>query len=108
VCASVIETDDANPDNNELCTTLEDQDVILGPYPNPSVGTVHLDWIAPETAVAQVMVLSSLGQVFTDLEVNGVPGLNRIGLDVSSLHSGIYLIIFKYNGHQRSFRFLVN
>jgi PKD repeat protein len=108
VCASVIETDDANPDNNKLCTTLEDQDVILGPYPNPSVGTVHLDWIAPETAVAQVMVLSSLGQVFTDLEVNGVPGLNRIGLDVSSLHSGIYLIIFKYNGHQRSFRFLVN
>ncbi len=109
VCVSVEEAGDVDLFNNKQCVSLTDDEVVFAPYPNPTGGELRIDWIASAEGSAQVTIFTSTGEKAFDRQLtSSSTGLNQILLDVSNLHSGVYLAVFKYLGLRKTFRFIVN
>ena len=109
VCLWIVEAGDVDLFNNKQCETLDNENVIFAPYPNPTGGELTLDWIANEDGTARITIFTSTGEKAFDRQLSASSsGLNQIQLDVSNLHPGAYLVMFNYLGTQKTFRFVVN
>jgi PKD repeat protein len=109
VCVSVDPAGDVDEFNNKQCVDLDNQEVVFSPYPNPASGQLHLDWIASADGVAEIAVYNAIGQLALDRQLSSAgAGLNQVVVDVSNLHSGVYLAVFSSAGIRKTFRFIVN
>ena len=108
LCAEVYLSDDANLKNNSECISLQSDDLIFHPYPNPSQGQLNVDWITGHGTTANVLIVNSFGQkVFSKQIVAESEGLNQLEFDVSNLSAGVYILIFQVNGTKTTFRFTI-
>jgi PKD repeat protein len=101
-------SDEENLTNNNACVSLESNEILLPPYPNPTQGQLYFDWIAVEPGSVNVSIVTQMGQLAYQKNVAGVEvGLNQIVLDVSKLNSGFYLLIFESAGRSKTFPFVI-
>jgi PKD repeat protein len=104
-----IEADieDISPQDNQACQNIEKTFITLPPYPNPTNGELHIDWILSEDGIVNVSVINSMGQAVEDFSVSSSEGLNPITLETAGMSSGVYLIRLDYKSTTRVYRVFV-
>jgi PKD repeat protein len=108
VCAEVQASSDTDLFLNRKCVTLNDQEILLAPYPNPAIDFMMLDWISKNGSPVSVDIFNAAGVVvFQQSLTSAVSGLNRLSVNVESLPVGVYFIRFSDSAITRSFRFAV-
>ena len=109
VCLRVVASQDINPSNDKECVSLNQENIVFAPYPNPVRGELHFDWIASGDEPAQIAIFNATGAKAFDKQLESAQaGLNQIKIDVSNLTPGVYLALFTYPGFKKTFRFIVN
>ncbi|HEU5289616.1 MAG TPA: PKD domain-containing protein [Cyclobacteriaceae bacterium] len=98
------EVEDVTPADDEVCLSVEQAFITFPPYPNPTIGSFHLDWIAKEAGTVNIIVLNSMGQEQHNLQMQSVEGLNPIIITTDGLSAGIYFVKIKYQGFTRVYR----
>ncbi len=105
VCAEVQASSDIDLFSNRKCVSLNDQEIILAPYPNPATDTLTLDWISKSGAAVTVDIFNGAGSVVFQQSITGIAaGLNRLSIGVDALPAGIYSIRFSDSSATRSFK----
>ena len=113
LCVELQLTDDRLSDETDLtdnseCISLEPNEILLPPYPNPVQDQLHFDWIAAAQSSVKVSVVTQMGQLAYQKDIDGVEvGLNQIVLDVSNMNSGFYMLIFESTGIRKTFPFVI-
>ncbi|MBK5280142.1 MAG: PKD domain-containing protein [Bacteroidia bacterium] len=113
LCAELLLTDerlsdDLDESNNIKCASLESNEILLPPYPNPVQGQLNFDWIASSMGSVNVSIVTQMGQLAYQMEVAGVQvGLNQIIMDLSKLNSGLYFFVFEGAGIRKTFPFVI-
>jgi hypothetical protein len=86
-------------------SSLGVDEVELGPnniynlkvYPNPSKGNFLIEVFIPNTETSTLDVYDLLGKHVKSIEVNEVIGLQTIDVDLKTIASGDYVLVFKNN-----------
>lgn len=108
VCAEVEVPGDTDLFLNRKCVSLNDQQVLLTPYPNPAFDNLILDWISDTGSSVSVDIFNASGRVVFQQNITTLgQGLNRLSVPVEALPAGIYFIRFSDPSMTRSFRFAV-
>jgi len=106
ICANVLSQQDVSPDNNKRCISMSDMDVVFNPYPNPSSGTLQIDWIADVAGTTSITVYNGTGQVQYAWGTACQPGLNQSVHDLAFLAAGIYLVTVRTSVMTKTMRFV--
>ena len=108
LCVELELVDDENLGNNSACISLESNEILFAPYPNPIQTELHLDWIAAMEGSVKVSVFTQMGQLAYQKDIDNVGvGLNQIILDLSKLHSGFYILTFEGAETRKTFPFTI-
>ncbi|MCB0763721.1 MAG: Omp28-related outer membrane protein, partial [Flavobacteriales bacterium] len=83
-------------------------DVRLGLYPNPTNGTVIVDFDATTNGAVQFDVYDMIGNLVHSSSVNAAPGAQRATLDLSALSEGIYHVNMVNAGVRTSRKLVVS
>jgi hypothetical protein len=86
---------DADPDNNTICTSIDNAAVQLyPPFPNPGDDKMFVRVVNPVIADMNLKVVSASGQTMMEFVDAGVsPGFHQFFLDISSLADGNYKLV---------------
>ena len=106
LCAKINSEKDIQQDNNKRCINIERTDHFFRPYPNPSVGTLYVDWISENSENARLIVYDSMGKKSYEWETPAHAGLNQSVLDLTFLTCGMYYISIETSGGKTSTRFI--
>ena len=106
LCAEINSEKDFQPDNNKRCINLSNTDYVFGPYPNPTTGTVHVDWISEKSGVTRIIVYDTMGKKSYEWETTSQSGLNQAILDLEFLSTGLYYLTIETSGSKKTTRFL--
>ena len=106
LCAEILSEKDVQPDNNRRCISIDEQDHIVAPFPNPSNGELHIDWIVKSPGSVRVVVFNSMGQSQYEWESPSVSGLNQSIHDLTFLSAGMYFITVQTSGAKQTTKFL--
>ncbi|MBI3220374.1 MAG: PKD domain-containing protein [Bacteroidetes bacterium] len=108
LCAEVQASGDTDLFLNRKCVSLNDQEILLAPYPNPAIDSLMLDWISKNGSSVSVDIFNAAGVVVFQQSITSVvSGLNRLSVNVEALPVGVYFIRFSDSVVTRSFRFAV-
>jgi len=105
LCAKIISEKDILQSNNKRCINLETTDYFFNPYPNPTAGTLHVDWISVTSAPAHIMIHDNMGKRCYDWQTISTSGLNQAQLDLTFLISGFYYLSIETIGSKKTSRF---
>ncbi len=108
LCAELDMPSDIDAFNNKICESVSDEGVTFAPYPNPSNGEFHFDWISQSQGEAHFVILSSMGQMVFEQEVtvNG-SGFNQAKFDLTSYQTGIYFFKFSSGSLSKTTRIVI-
>lgn len=106
VCAEILSEKDIAQDNNKRCLSFTAEDYIFAPYPNPSHGTVQIDWISEKPGSARITVYNSMGKREYEWETPSAAGLNQSVHDLAFLSAGMYYITIQTATSLQTLRFL--
>ncbi|MCE2995555.1 MAG: PKD domain-containing protein [Cyclobacteriaceae bacterium] len=108
ICAEVEVKGDTDLFLNRKCVGLNDEQVVLTPYPNPAFDVLTLDWISISGSSVSVDIFNASGTVvFQQNSTTLAAGLNRLNIPVEALPAGIYFIRFSDSITTQSFKFAV-
>jgi hypothetical protein len=68
-------------------------------YPNPAKGRMNIAFDAIRTGKAEVRVMDVQGRILNSRVVGVNEGVNVIGVDVSELRTGMYLVRVEVDGN---------
>lgn len=95
LCATADLQNDFVPNDNRICTELNEKTSFINPYPNPAKNILHVEWVAPAKTTVSFMLVDAFGKRMLENNVLSADGLNHFQLDVSGLQGGIYLLVFR-------------
>ena len=108
VCAEVLVAGDIDLFQNRKCLSLNGEEVIFSPYPNPAQSELYMDWISLEGSPVSIQIVNSSGSISFQQTVTSVgPGINRLLINTSNLALGIYYIRFSDNKAAKAFSFVI-
>ena len=108
LCVELSPINDTNSSDNQRCENLFNTPALISPYPNPTRGPLWFDVVLNEGQTGTLSITDVLGQrVFSQAFSEMKEGLNRIAIDLSGNHAGLYLAVWEVAGHKREFTFLV-
>ncbi len=105
LCAQINSEKDVDQSNNKRCINLEKVDYFFNPYPNPTAGLLHVDWISIVPEIAHIVIYDAMGRKNYEWETLSAVGLNRSDLDVTFLSSGLYFLSIETPGVKKTSRF---
>lgn len=108
ICIEAELTGDNNKEDNSLCTSFENEIIVIAPYPNPTSGSLRVDWISPDEHGVQIFIHDPLGRLVFENKVESSPGLNSVSLNLEGLTQGAYVMSFNAGYSRKVFRFVVN
>lgn len=108
VCASVKVEDDRFPKGNRICREFNDSFVVFSGYPNPTIGMLNLEWIAPATSSFRLTVTDALGRTVIAGDLASSKGFNHVDIDLKNLQNGIYYLRIDNGIYKNTQRILVN
>ena len=74
-------------------------------YPNPTSGTLKVDWQSPQNAPETLQLMDVTGRMLAEYYPAGTAFLE---LSVTDLKPGYYLLIAEQNGHRSTLKFIRN
>jgi PKD repeat protein len=108
VCAEVEAVGDVDLFQNRKCLSLQGDEIVFAPFPNPAKAELNLDWINVDGGTVNFQIFNSKGSVCLEQSVTNLSaGINRLVVNTSGLSSGVYLIRFSDNKTTQSYRFFV-
>ncbi len=108
LCAELQLTDDVDLVNNSECISLESEEIVFSPYPNPVQEQLSVDWIAATADPIKITIMTQMGQIAYSKNVGNVGvGLNQIVLDLSQLNSGNYIFLFESSDIKKTFPIVI-
>jgi hypothetical protein len=108
ICIEADLDGDHNVEDNSVCTSFESETVVMMPYPNPTSGSLRVDWISAVDSPIQLQVFDPLGKVVFHSEVAASEGFNSASLDLNALTEGLYYLTFNSGETKRSIRFAIH
>ncbi len=106
VCVELVSERDVRVDNNKQCIVLKDEDFVFDPYPNPTSGTIQIDWVASSAGQARLTVFNSQGRREYAWETVSAPGLNQSLHDLGFLSAGVYFVTVQTSTTLQTRRFI--
>ena len=106
ICAEILLEKDAQQDNNKRCLGLDHATYFFDPYPNPTSGTVRIDWVEEGPGTAVISVYDNQGKRAYRWETLSKEGLNQTVHDLSFLTSGLYVVIVETSQSRKVMRFV--
>lgn len=93
-------------ENNTVCATGSQTLQIIGPYPNPVIDQLNIDFISPSDATADIRFFNSLGQlVYEQTNFPLTEGFNPFDLNVVSWGAGNYYMEVLFKGEKLKKKF---
>ncbi|MGB0456944.1 MAG: choice-of-anchor J domain-containing protein [Chitinophagales bacterium] len=89
--ASVTVT--ANIDTTTSILSMNWQAISLSP--NPSSGDIHIQWTSQQAIPYTINVIDASGRQMISTQGQSVQGLNRVGVETSSLSAGLYQVVIQ-------------
>lgn len=101
LCVEITEVNgqqDDNPDNNIRCINMDEDFVVVEPYPNPSEQVINLQVVISRKDFLSITVYDASGKLIREV-FNGLAsaGLNKFIFDISSLSEGTYFCKYTYS-----------
>ena len=87
--------------NDKLTVNLEKNDYFFSPYPNPTSGLLHVDWISVVPETARIIIYDALGKKCYEWQTLSAVGLNQSELDVEFLAAGLYFLSVETPGSKK-------
>ena len=94
--ASVTVT--ANIDTTTSILSMNWQAISLSP--NPSSGDIHIQWTSQQAIPYTINVIDASGRQMISTQGQSVQGLNRVGVETSSLSAGLYQVVIQSHESQ--------
>ncbi|MGB1119858.1 MAG: choice-of-anchor J domain-containing protein [Chitinophagales bacterium] len=94
--ASVTVT--ANIDTTTSILSMNWQAISLSP--NPSSGDIHIQWTSQQAIPYTINVIDASGRQMISTRGQSVQGLNRVGVETSSLSAGLYQVVIQSHESQ--------
>ena len=104
-----VNLEDQDLSNNELCrNVMEEEAILLNPFPNPATTQMSLRVIMPSARVVDIQIFDASGKlIHTVANQLALPkGLTEFTLDVSSWSQGTYTILLKGETDNKRVRFV--
>lgn len=99
---------DENPADNHLCASLNNNFVIIGPYPNPTGDFVRLDIMLPSDGSVKISNFNVIGQRLAVIEdAKAQKGYYPVMLDAGHLPAGVYILKVEYHDEERILKYTV-
>ncbi len=99
---------DENPADNHLCASLNNNFVIIGPYPNPTGDFVRLDIMLPSDGSIRISNFNVIGQRLAVMEdAQAQKGYYPVMLDAGHLPAGVYILKVEYHDEERIMKYVV-
>ena len=109
LCAEVIASGNVDLFLNRKCLTINGDEILFAPFPNPTKSQLNLDWVSVDGSDVSFQIINSSGTIFLQQSVSGIlKGINRLVVNTSNLASGVYLIRFKDSKKDKAFSFIVS
>lgn len=109
LCAEVIAPGNVDLFLNRKCLTINGDEILFAPFPNPTKSQLNLDWISVDGSDVSFQIINSSGTIYLQQSVSGIlKGINRLVVNTSNLASGVYLIRFKDSKKDKAFSFIVS
>jgi PKD repeat protein len=101
LCVEITEVNgqqDQNPANNIKCINLDEDFVVIDPFPSPAEQVVNLQVVVTRKDFLSISVYDASGKLIRNI-FNGVAtaGLNKFILDTSSLANGTYFCKYTFS-----------
>jgi len=107
-CAEVDVTGDTDLFDNKKCVSLNNDEVLFTPFPNPAQSQINMQWISTDSEDVRVTIYNATGQVTYDqLLVSPTVGLNQLQISTTPFSAGVYFMQFTSGKIQKTFRFAV-
>lgn len=106
VCAEILSEKDVQQDNNRKCISLDEEDYVFAPYPNPSAGPMQVDWVSEKSGTVRITVFNSQGRQEYQWDTPSAAGLNQSIHDLAFLAAGIYLVTIQTSTTIQTMRFI--
>jgi hypothetical protein len=96
-CVSVVTVNQNSPvrdeaDGTVTVTNSESDGLLLNVYPNPSSGSLTVDFELPEEQMFRLNIHDITGRLIWEEQRTGLKGKNSMFLDVQKAPSGLYLL----------------
>lgn len=108
LCVEMNLEGDQSNDDNVVCSPIDNKVVVMNPYPNPTQGDIHFDWISPDEQTAFINIYDALGKAVLSSEVTAKLGFNARNFNTVSLSSGVYFLQFQSGPMKKTLRFVIN
>jgi len=95
------ERKDANPQNNRICTNLENGFKVMDIYPNPTINQFTIPLIIPENETITISMEDSNGRQVKFYNYSLEAGYNEVQIQRENLSPGIYFLRFRYQGQEK-------
>jgi PKD repeat protein len=92
VCMTLLVPADENANNNKQCLSVDGEQVVFEPYPNPAQESLMIQYVGDVSAEIEIRLVNQAGADAYSKVVPVSPGLNLLNLDVSSLAPGVYVV----------------
>ncbi len=107
LCVEARIEGDNNSEDNTLCSSIDNKVIVMAPYPNPSPGNIHLDWVSPADQSVQISIYDPLGKMVFENGVEASEGFNDTLLNLEELTAGVYFLVFRSAGIKQTQRFVI-
>ncbi len=109
ICAEVEVIGDIDLFQNRKCLSLQGDEIVFAPFPNPAQAELNLDWIEMDGGTVNFQIFNSKGSVCLEQSfTNLAAGINRLTVNTSSLAAGVYVIRFSDSKTTQSYRFAIS
>ena len=108
LCAEVLAEKDVQSDDNKRCISLDESEYFFNPYPNPTSGTLQIDWVTSASGQTGIVIYDNFGKRMSSFEISSIAGLNQAVLDVSAFSTGLYFAVISTASSQKTLRFVRN
>jgi PKD repeat protein len=108
LCVSMEVSNDRNSSGNRKCLRLDNDLFVFNIFPNPAIGQLTVEWISHASHTLRVSIVDALGREMLTSRTASAIGLNRQILDVSTMESGIYYLLFEDGATRHRQRIVVS
>jgi hypothetical protein len=109
LCAEVEFANDANADNNKMCSQIQEDLFLFQAYPNPANDKLHIDWITPKAEdVVSVAIQDSMGREVLSSSLSSAVGLNQASIALDNLHIGFYVLTINTGSSKKIQRIVIS
>ncbi len=92
---------EGSPSDEIVLVGLEENTINeLEIYPNPADNELIIRYDISNNQSTNISILDVTGKVFNTVKVNSIIGSNLVFIDLSTLSSGIYFVVFENNGEE--------